>query len=65
MVEAFGTGTAAVISPVSGFYYEGKEYPIGGNVLGPGELAQRLFGELLNIQYGRKPHHWSVPIGHL
>jgi len=65
MLEAFGAGTAAVISPVSGFYYEGKEYPIGNNVIGAGPVATRLFAELLDIQYGRKEHPWSQIIGRL
>ncbi len=50
--ECFGTGTAAVISPVGSLYYKGQKYPInGGNT---GELAQRLFDELTGIQYGER-----------
>lgn len=50
--ECFGTGTAAVISPVGSLYYKGRTYPInGGNT---GALAQRLFDELTAIQYGER-----------
>ena len=51
--ECFGTGTAAVISPVGSLYYKGKTYPINGEKTGP--LAQRLFDEITGIQYGERP----------
>jgi branched-chain amino acid aminotransferase len=60
--EAFGMGTAAVISPVSDFVYKNKQVRIGGGKVGP--LAQRLFDEISAIQRGLKPdpHHWVVEI---
>ena len=51
--ECFGTGTAAVISPVGFLYYKDQGYEINGGKTGP--LAQRLFDELTGIQYGEKP----------
>ncbi|NPA48702.1 MAG: branched-chain amino acid aminotransferase [Thermodesulfobacteria bacterium] len=51
--ECFGTGTAAVISPVGCLAYKGKEYVINEGKTGP--LARRLFEELTGIQYGEKP----------
>jgi len=51
--ECFGTGTAAVISPVGALAYKGKEYLIHDGRTGP--LARRLFEELTGIQYGEKP----------
>ncbi len=51
--ECFGTGTAAVISPVGCLAYKGKEYVINKGQTGP--LARRLFEELTGIQYGEKP----------
>ncbi len=51
--ECFGTGTAAVISPVGCLAYKGKEYVINEGKTGP--LARRLFDELTGIQYGEKP----------
>ncbi|MBU0673810.1 MAG: branched-chain amino acid aminotransferase [Proteobacteria bacterium] len=48
--EIFASGTAASISPVGALNYQGKEYPIHGEKIGP--LAQRMFSELQGIQYG-------------
>ncbi|PLX77516.1 MAG: branched chain amino acid aminotransferase [Desulfuromonas sp.] len=57
--EAFGTGTAVVISPVGQFTYQDKTVVIGdGKTTGP--LTQRLYDTLTGIQYGRQPdvHGW-------
>jgi branched-chain amino acid aminotransferase len=56
--EVFGIGTAAVISPVGELHYKGTSYSIGGGKTG--ELSQRLFNEILQIQYGEKEdtHGW-------
>jgi len=51
--EAFGTGTAAVISPVGQITYKDKNYTIAGGKMG--ELSQRLYNEITAIQYGEKP----------
>jgi len=48
--ECFGTGTAAVISPVGKIYYKGEEYLINEGKTGP--LAKRLFDYLTGLQYG-------------
>lgn len=48
--ESFGSGTAAVISPVGSLYYMGKNIEINKGQTGP--LAQRLFDEITAIQYG-------------
>lgn len=60
--EVFGSGTAAVISPVGNIKYEGKEITIGDGNVGP--FAARLFKELADIQYGRAddPFDWIVPV---
>ncbi len=50
--EIFGTGTAAVISPVGEIYYKDQAIRINGGETG--ETAQRLFDELEAIQYGHK-----------
>jgi branched-chain amino acid aminotransferase len=53
LLEAFGTGTAAVISPIGVLASsEAKLEITGGKV---GELTQRLFDEITAIQYGEKP----------
>ena len=51
--EAWGTGTAAVISPIGHLYYLGKDHVVANNEIG--ELAQRLYDELTGIQWGKKP----------
>ncbi|MCF8049678.1 MAG: branched-chain amino acid aminotransferase [Desulfobacterales bacterium] len=59
--EAFGTGTAAIISPVGQLQYKDKEVVIGdGDV---GFLTTKLYDELLKMQYGRveDAHNWVVP----
>lgn len=60
--EAFGTGTAAVISPVGRLCWNEQEITINGGEIGP--IAQRLYDHLVGIQYGRiaDPHGWSVII---
>ncbi len=61
--EAFGTGTAAVISPI-GFLDWGdtKKMEISGGKIGP--VSQRLYDELTAIQWGRAkdPFGWSVEV---
>ncbi|MEI7673232.1 MAG: branched chain amino acid aminotransferase, partial [Deltaproteobacteria bacterium] len=60
--EAFASGTAAIVSPVGQIYYREKEHPIGGGKTGP--LTERLYNEILQIQYGMKddPFGWSMKI---
>ena len=65
--EAFGAGTAAVVSPVKALHYDGTDFavPLGkgaGAGAGAGPVTQRFWKELLDIQYGRKEHPWSVVI---
>jgi len=61
--EAFGTGTAAVISPVGELFYRDKAYSINNGETG--ELSRRLFEELQDIQGGRRedPFKWVVRVG--
>lgn len=51
LTEAFGTGTAAVISPVGQLYYKGDEIVI--NNFKTGVLTQKLYDTLTGIQWGR------------
>ena len=48
--EMFGSGTAAIVSPVSEFAYGGQTYRLPAPQ--PGPLAVRFFETLLGIQYG-------------
>jgi branched-chain amino acid aminotransferase len=56
--EAFGTGTAAVISPVGQITYKGEDHIVAGGKMG--ELSQKLYDEIVGIQYGTKEdrHGW-------
>jgi branched-chain amino acid aminotransferase len=60
--EIFGTGTAAVISPVGSLFYKNETYTI--NEGRTGELSQRLFDEIEGIQRGFRadPHGWVVKL---
>ncbi|MCD7804316.1 MAG: branched-chain amino acid aminotransferase [Oscillospiraceae bacterium] len=49
--EVFGTGTAAVISPVGKLRYVDEVFEIGGGKIG--ELTQRLYDEITGIQSGK------------
>ncbi|MGW8195782.1 MAG: aminotransferase class IV, partial [Desulforhopalus sp.] len=55
--EAFGSGTAAVISPVGEFLYKGTSHIV--NKGQTGELSARLFTELQAIQNGHQPDPFS------
>jgi branched-chain amino acid aminotransferase len=56
--EAFGTGTAATIAPISAIGYEGKDYPLPN--VEKGQVAERVFTTLENIKRGKAPDpfHW-------
>lgn len=60
--EVFGTGTAAVISPVGRISHQGETIAINGGKIGP--FSQRLYDEITSIQYGEKSDElgWIYPI---
>lgn len=60
--ECFGSGTAAVISPVGSLTYKDKTVEIAGNKVGP--LAQKLYDTITGIQYGKleDPHGWVLVV---
>lgn len=60
--EVFGTGTAAVISPVGELNWNGKAIQIGDGKTGP--IAQRLYDTMTGIQYGKLPDtmNWIVHV---
>ncbi|WP_312279722.1 branched-chain amino acid aminotransferase [Oscillibacter sp.] len=60
--EVFGTGTAAVVSPVKKLDYEDQTAQIGHGEIGP--LTQKLYDTLTGIQWGRIPDTkgWIVPV---
>ena len=62
LTEAFGTGTAAVISPVGTLAWKDEVLTIGGGDIGP--VAQKLYDTLTGIQYGRvaDDHGWVTKL---
>lgn len=60
--EAFGSGTAAVISPIGELHIGEKAYTIGGGKIG--ETSAKLYKELTDLQYGRSedPFGWTMVI---
>ena len=58
LTEAFGTGTAAVISPVGEITYKNEDHIIAGGTMG--KLSHKLYDEIIAIQYGEKTdsHGW-------
>ena len=60
--EMFGSGTAAVISPVGLLRYQDMDMELSDGKIGP--LSQKLYDELTGIQWGIKPDPfgWSVKV---
>ena len=61
--EAWGCGTAAVISPIGELCYQDVKYTINDFKIGP--TAQKLYDELTGLQWGDKPDPfgWTKVIG--
>jgi branched-chain amino acid aminotransferase len=60
--EVWGTGTAAVISPVGELAYQRERIVVNGGKIGP--LTQRLYDTIVAIQYGTAPdpRGWTVEV---
>lgn len=60
--EVFGSGTAAVVSPVKELKYENDVVLIGDGKIG--ELTQRLYDTMTGIQWGKikDTKNWIVPV---
>ncbi len=60
--EAWGTGTAAVVSPIGELAMGGKKVTVSGGKIG--EITQKLYDELTGIQWGRvaDPHGWITKL---
>ena len=60
--EAWGCGTAAVVSPIGLLSYEGTDYVINNGEIG--ELTQHLYDELTGIQWGEKEDKfdWTLKV---
>lgn len=62
LVELFGSGTAAVISPVDRIGYMGTDVIIPTEKDGMGPLSRPIWKELVGRQTGKIPSDWSVII---
>jgi branched-chain amino acid aminotransferase len=62
LVEAFGTGTAAVITSIGELQYKGQSVVIHNNQMGP--LSQDLLTTISGIQRGIQPDpfHWMKSV---
>ncbi len=60
--EAWGTGTAAVISPIGKLEYKGEVFVVNGGKIGT--VTQDLYDTLTGIQWGRVEDSfgWIVPV---
>ena len=60
--EVFGTGTAAVVSPVKELVWKGEHAFIGDGKIGP--VTQKLYDTMTGMQWGKLPDTkgWIVPV---
>ena len=60
--EAWGCGTAAVVSPIGLLEYKGENFTINNGKIG--EVTQKLYDELTGIQWGEieDKHNWCVKV---
>jgi branched-chain amino acid aminotransferase len=62
LTEVFGSGTAAVISPVGEIKYGDQVFTIADGEVGP--VARKYYNSITDIQYGKAedPLGWVVPV---
>lgn len=62
LAEMWGTGTAAVVSPVGELGYKDQKIVINHGKTGP--LTQKLYDAIVGIQYGETndAHGWTQPV---
>ena len=60
--EAWGCGTAAVVSPIGELCYKGVKYPVNNGEIG--EVTQMLYDTLTGIQWGKveDTFGWTYPV---
>ena len=60
--EAWGCGTAAVISPIGCLSFGGEDYEIAGGGIGP--VSRALYDTITGIQFGTLPdeHGWTCKV---
>ena len=62
VIEMFGAGTAATVSPVGSILYDGESLSIPLAEGDSGVLAKRVMNTLFDIQYGVVAEHEWAPI---
>ncbi|KAI9330833.1 aminotransferase [Obelidium mucronatum] len=66
VVEMFGAGTAAIVSPIKNIFYKGKDWAIPLDPKDPssqaGALTKKFADTIMGIQYGEIEHEWSVVV---
>ena len=62
LVELFGTGTAAVVTPVERIGYMGSDVIIPTGADGMGPVSKPLWKELVGIQTGEIPSEWNFVV---
>jgi len=63
LYEGFLSGTAAVIAPIGLLNIDGTKYDIPyDKSLNSGKLTYELYNDLFDIQYGIKPHPYSIVV---
>ena len=60
--EAWGCGTAAVVSPIGELCYKDVKYTVNGGKIG--KVTQHLYDTLTGIQWGKiaDPFGWTLPV---
>ncbi len=60
--EAWGCGTAAVVSPIGELNYNGKKYAVNNGEIGP--VTQHLYDTLTGIQWGKieDTYGWTMKL---
>jgi branched-chain amino acid aminotransferase len=60
--EAWGCGTAAVVSPIGELCYKEQKYPVNNGKIG--EVTQMLYDTLTGIQWGKiaDDFGWTYPL---
>jgi len=63
LIEAFGSGTAAIVCPVRAIHWSGVDYDVPLDPTQPnskaGPLTARLARSIMAIQYGEVASDWS------
>ncbi|WFD29237.1 branched-chain-amino-acid transaminase [Malassezia sp. CBS 17886] len=62
LIEMFGAGTAAVVSPVNRIGYQGTDIHVPVTQSGFGAVAEAVLNKLSAIQWGKEDHPWSVRV---